>query len=365
MIKKKKNVIVIVFCIFLNSQFILTGQGKLQDYQRAEKLLPENIVELVFDMRVMPQWIGEAGSSFWYRIQRRMGKVFMRVDPNEKRQFPAFDHTKLAESLSQELEKDIQPWDLPFNRFEYKNEERSILFTIDEDIWLCDLNTYVCTKYQEEKTENPSESRSPDGNWIAFIRDYNLFIRDAISGEEYPLSTDGINKYDYGTSLSWYRLVNVSDPEEETPQIYINWSPDSTMFVTQRLDRRREKNLYLFEMLLVIIFLEGPVESVSRQKFRQVADIFVRSVDNFVALEFGKGNAQTRGGLLKPLSAALAWILFFGQTVFAHLIRQDPFTDAQNLCRTRLDPLILIEGLADHPCFDRCHHLGQRSLIFI
>lgn len=247
MIKNKKSYILLVVCFFLNSAFILTGQGRLQDYQRAEKMLPENVVDLVFDMQVIPQWIGKSGSSFWYRIQRRLGKVFMRVDPNEKRQFPAFDHSKLAESLSQVLEKEIQPWDLPFDRFEYKNEERSIVFTIDEGAWLCDLNNYVCTKYQEEKTENPSESRSPDGNWIAFVRDYNLFIRDAISGEEYPLSTDGKNKYDYGTSISWYRLVNLSAPDEETPQIYVNWSPDSTKFVTQRLDRRQAKNLYLFQ----------------------------------------------------------------------------------------------------------------------
>lgn len=247
MIKNKKNIMLLVFCFILNFQLILNGQGKLQDYQRAEKLLPENIVELVFDLKVTPRWIGESGSSFWYRIQRRQGKVFMRIDPDEKRQFPAFNHTKLAESLSQILKKDIQPWNLPFDRFEYKNEERAIVFTLDEDAWLCDLNTYVCTKYQEKKSENPSESRSPDGKWIAFVRDYNLFIRDVVSREEYPLSTDGINKYDYGTTLSWYRLVNLSDPEEEPPQIYVNWSPDSTMLVTQRLDRRSTKNLYLFQ----------------------------------------------------------------------------------------------------------------------
>lgn len=239
--------ILVIVILFLNSKFILFGQGQLQDYQRAEKLLPENVEKLVFNLRVNPQWIEGSDSSFWYRIQRREGKVFMRVDSDVKRQFPAFDHVRLAEALTKLLEKEIQPWDLPFDRFEYEKKNRSILFTIDKDKWICDLKTYACTKYQEEKPEDPSESRSPDGKWIAFVRDYNLFIRDAATGEEYPLSTDGIEKYDYGTSLSWYWLYNVSDPEEETHHIYVNWSPDSKMIVTHRLDRRNAKHLYLFQ----------------------------------------------------------------------------------------------------------------------
>ncbi|MBN2244946.1 MAG: DPP IV N-terminal domain-containing protein, partial [Candidatus Aminicenantes bacterium] len=245
----KKSALLFIVFNFLNLQSMLFGQGQLQDYQRAERLLPQNVEKLVFNFRVSPQWIEGSGASFWYRIQRREGKVFMRVDPDEKRQFPAFDHMKLAESLSKILGRDIQTWDLPFDRFKYEDENRSIVFTMDKEDWICDLKTYSCTKYQEDKPRDPGESMSPDGKWTAVVRDFNLYIRETATGEEYPLSTDGREKYDYATSLSWYRLVNISSPEEETPHIYVNWSPDSKMIVTQRLDRRKAKNLYLFQSL--------------------------------------------------------------------------------------------------------------------
>jgi len=243
----KKSLLLFIVILFLNSQSILFGQGQLQDYQRAEKLLPQNVEKLVFNFRVDPQWIKGSGASFWYRVQRREGKVFMRVDPDEKRQFPAFDHFRLAESLSKILEREIKSNDLPFDRFKFEDKNRSIVFTVDKNEWICDLKTYTCTKYPEDKLQDPNESKSPDGKWIALVRNNNLFIREAATGEEYPLSTDGREQYDYATNLSWYRLVNISAPKEETPHIYVNWSQDSKMIVTQRLDRRKAKNLYLFK----------------------------------------------------------------------------------------------------------------------
>ena len=42
-----------------------------------------------------------------------------------------------------------------------------------------DLKSYVLTAVEDKKEEenNPFETKSPDGKWVAYTKDYNLFIK--------------------------------------------------------------------------------------------------------------------------------------------------------------------------------------------
>jgi len=75
----------------------------------------------------------------------------------------------------------------------------------------------------------PSGVASPDGRFIAFRRDYNLWVQDTQTGEDRPLTTDGVAFYSYATdSQGWRR----------TEQPVLLWSPDSRKIATFRLDER-------------------------------------------------------------------------------------------------------------------------------
>ncbi|MCK4758487.1 MAG: DPP IV N-terminal domain-containing protein, partial [Candidatus Aminicenantes bacterium] len=241
------HLLVIVILIGLCSSAM--AQGTLEDYVRAEKFLPKNVEKLVYNLRVNPNWIDEDGSRLWYRIRTRQGEKFILVNPEKKAQKPAFDHTQLAISLSKAMGKTVKPLELPFERFEYIEKGKAIKFKIEKDNWTCNLKTYECKKIDPDEPENPSESVSPNEKWIAFVKDFNLYIRLKATGEEFQLTTDGEDKYDYATTLSWYKLFNESQPEKDKPRISVRWSPDSRRLITLRSDRRKAKKLYLYQSM--------------------------------------------------------------------------------------------------------------------
>ena len=68
---------------------------------------------------------------------------------------------------------------------------------------------------------------SPDGKWVVFVRQYNVFVREKSSGREMPLTTEGSKNHYY-----------------EGPLL---WSPDSTKLVAQKTEAAQEHKIYIIE----------------------------------------------------------------------------------------------------------------------
>ncbi len=79
--------------------------------------------------------------------------------------------------------------------------------------------------------ENPMSGRprgqSPDGKWTAFIKDFNLYLRNVENGEEIPLTSDGTQEDAY--SERFY------------------FSPDSQKLVTLRTLKGDDRKVHLIE----------------------------------------------------------------------------------------------------------------------
>jgi dipeptidyl aminopeptidase/acylaminoacyl peptidase len=76
---------------------------------------------------------------------------------------------------------------------------------------------------------------APDGTRAAFVRDYNLWVRDVATGRETALTTDGIKNFAYATNdAGWTR--------SDTPVVV--WSPDSKKIATFRHDSREVGEMY-------------------------------------------------------------------------------------------------------------------------
>jgi len=214
-----------------------------QDYARADGFLPKGAGMLMFGLYVKPNWIDES-DCFWYRIDTRRGYRFMFVSPEADIHEEAFDHVRLASELARATGVPYTQWQLPFDHFDYIDDRKSIIFTIGDAHWKCDLKTYELKAGGAPERSSGNEVKSPDGRWIAFVKDYNIYVRSAATGEEIQLTSDGQPKYHYGLPLL---SPLVSAGLGQPPRPAIVWSPDSTKLLSYKIDHRDAGELQLIQ----------------------------------------------------------------------------------------------------------------------
>ncbi|HKV26281.1 MAG TPA: DPP IV N-terminal domain-containing protein [Candidatus Acidoferrum sp.] len=207
------------------------------DYEHAEKFLAYETRPLVFH-EVRANWV--SGERFWYRDAGPGGDDFVIYDAANGTHQAAFDHAKLAAALSEASGKSYDAHHLPFTTFEFEREATSISFKVKADTFLCELQTYRCTKKPKPAGGQaaPPEELSPDGKKAAFIRDYNLWIRDVATGKETQLTTDGVKDFGYATD-------NAGWIHSDRPVLL--WSPDSKKIATFQQDQRGVGEMYTVE----------------------------------------------------------------------------------------------------------------------
>ena len=232
--------------LLLLSAAALEAQGTRADYERAEQFLGLNSRLLVAGATVTPVWL-PSSDRFWYRNNTGSGSEFVAYDPVTKARAPAFDHARLASALSIANDTAYEANKLPFQTFEFVENASGIKFEVDSTrSFTCDLNRYVCSKSSKPEKKPLSDVRSPDGKRIAFIRNWNLFVRDVASGKETQLSTDGVLDFGYGTPIGCCdQVTSVRQKREKRPVIV--WSADAKKIATYRADERNVKPLYLLE----------------------------------------------------------------------------------------------------------------------
>ncbi len=217
------------------------------DYARAEKFMGYNTSPLVFRAGVRPTWLPD--ERFWYRITTEKGSEFLLVDPLRGTRTPAFDHTKVAAALSAASGSAYDADHLPFTEFEYSPDGRAISFNVGNRRWTCSLDGGKCAAPEgvspaaagagsAGRRGARSDAPSPDGKRTAFIRDWNLWVRDTATGKETQLTTDGVKDYGYATdNAGWSR----------SDRAIVLWSPDSRKLATYQQDQRGTGEMYLVD----------------------------------------------------------------------------------------------------------------------
>jgi dipeptidyl-peptidase-4 len=213
------------------------------DYARAEKFMPYNTAPLMTHNMGRPNWLPD--ERFWYRTTTPNGSEFVLFDPAKKIGQPAFDHAKLATALSTATGRPVDAGHLPFVDFEFSADSRAILVLVRGKRWRCDLGSYQCSAEGGEQ-EKPSsqgplralEVLSPDKKRAAFIRDFNLWLRDVATGKETQLTSDGVKDFGYATD-------NAGWVHSDRPILL--WSPDSKKIATFQQDQRGVGEMYLVE----------------------------------------------------------------------------------------------------------------------
>ncbi len=204
------------------------------DYRRAEKMLTAHTSHLVYNADVRPQWIN--GNHFWYLSSIKEGNEFILVDAQAMERDRAFDHDSLADQLSDQLGEVISAYDLPFRSVDFSEDLSSVSFNIEGQGFSYNINENVLTRNNEKSYDIRNAIVSPDKLKAAFIRDFNLWVKELNTGREIQLTSDGVEDFGYATNnAGWTR--------RETPVLL--WSPDSRMIATFQHDGRGVGEMYL------------------------------------------------------------------------------------------------------------------------
>ncbi|HLI94316.1 MAG TPA: DPP IV N-terminal domain-containing protein [Puia sp.] len=213
------------------------------DYAHAETLLSYGTEPYVDRGFTRPNWL--SGDRFWYRVLTAKGSEFILVNPERGTRTAAFDQARLASGLSAATGQHVDPDRLPFGQFSYSGDGRSIHFRSAGKNWMCDLSRYsvVPDTAKAEGFEDmnggtrAAEELSPDGKKAAYIKDYNLWVRDLTTGKETQLTTDGVKDFGYATDNAGWR-------HSDRPVLL--WSPDSKKIATFQDDQRNVGEMYLW-----------------------------------------------------------------------------------------------------------------------
>lgn len=226
-------------CGLLLAAIAGNAQGKLADYQRAEAM-NRNFTGKVHHVPERIQWF-ENNQDFWYLETTPRGKEFVKYETGSSKASPLFDAEKLAASLATITGKPVQPYALPFNDFTLQQGQQSIEIRVDSFICACKLVDAQCKLVKKVDRRVPNgywgdrddetafrATVSPNGQWQAFIRNYNVYVAPA-------------GKPEAATAFSF------DGSEGEYYSNRIQWSPDGNYFAVARVRANKPHLLYLIE----------------------------------------------------------------------------------------------------------------------
>jgi dipeptidyl aminopeptidase/acylaminoacyl peptidase len=159
------------------------------DYARAEKFMGYNTQPLVTGMG-RATWL--ADDRFWYR----KGNEFVLVNATDGTRQTFSDQTKLNAAIGAAVTQTGRP------------------------------------------NNAPNSTLSPDGKRAAYIKDYNLWVRDLETGKDTQLTKDGVKDYGYATDNAGWT---------QSERAILAWSPDSKKIATFQQDQRKTSDMYLVE----------------------------------------------------------------------------------------------------------------------
>ncbi len=184
----KKNLLVIWLLIFTISTKAQTPRVfTADDYNRAANMLLPNTTKYV-DNAIQPQWLPDG--KLWYRLLSANEAKYVLYNPSDGKKSVFNSRKELMEGV---------------------------------------------VELSQPKVSN-KEILSPDAKKVAFIRNWNLWVKDLSTGKETALTTDGIKDFGYATDNAGWK---------HSEKAILKWSPDSKKIATFQQDQRHVKNMYL------------------------------------------------------------------------------------------------------------------------
>ena len=134
----------------------------------------------------------------------------------------------------------------------------SLLFAGSNSLVLLDLKTMAPRTIVNGDRDIEDPKFSPDGKWVSFVRDWNLWVVNAATGETKAISTGGSEEILKG-KLDWVY------PEELDLTTAYWWSPDSSKIAFLEMDERPVTRYPIMDM-------SSPVGALEYTRFPQAGE---------------------------------------------------------------------------------------------
>ncbi|AIF45923.1 S9 family peptidase [Dyella japonica] len=207
------------------------------DYARAERYVGYNVTPLVDHAVQTVTWLDD--THFWYRDHDATGDHYLRFDVGTGKAESAFDHAKLAAALGKALGKPVSATKLGIATFAIAPDGR-LDVSLKGRHYLCDMKgKATCDAGRDENVDgvgNEPMVLSPDKRSGAFVRDWNLWVRDIATGKESQLTLDGVENDGYATDNAGWK---------HSSKAILVWSPDSKRIATFQQDQRKTGDMVL------------------------------------------------------------------------------------------------------------------------
>ena len=156
----------------------------------------------VLNAALVPHWFGEKDAWLWYRRDGEAGThTFVLVNTETGQKSAAFDHARLAQSLSQVLGG--SPMDasrLPFSAITLSPDLAWVRFVVRGQTYQCDLPSYVCRVIDTPANASapppgpPQQSNQSPPTETVFLKNHNVWTRGNGGSGEAALTTDGTSE---------------------------------------------------------------------------------------------------------------------------------------------------------------------------
>ena len=185
----RKNTIIKI-CVVLTLLISITtsAQGTLEDYKRSvavDSLFKNKVYNTPKDFH----WLSD--HVFWYQNNSKQGLQYIRVDARSNTRSLAFDHQKMAQSLSEFSENKVSSTKIEIRDLSEDTVNNTLEFKTDKLKLLCDLTTYKIKVLDSLKPTTPrgywgmrahenggDPVPSPDGKFSGYIKNYNLYVKN-------------------------------------------------------------------------------------------------------------------------------------------------------------------------------------------
>ena len=222
----KKYMYALGVVCFLGNALFAQKVFTAADYTNAVNNLGGNLSKLIDHGGVTAQWLPDG--NFWYRVSTATGVEYVLVN------------AKTGVKKTATTKDGILP--------DYKSPSTA------------------SAKY--------NEVLSPDGTKAAYIKNWNLWLRDLTTKTETALTTDGVKDFGYATDNAGWKHSDAA---------VLIWSPDSKKIATFILDQRHVKDFYLIKTSVGAPVLTQwkyplPGDSAIQKIYRVIIDVTNNSV---------------------------------------------------------------------------------------
>ncbi|MDH3571673.1 MAG: S9 family peptidase [Gemmatimonadota bacterium] len=194
----------------------------------------------------MVRWLPDGRGYYTSRRDAERGLQFFRVDAGTGRESPLFDRATADAIRTQYAQlTGSSVTGLPFTTFEFVQDGRALTFTTDKKHFHYDFETRLLRRLRRPEIEPQPYTQdlmrgmagsqlwngtySPDYAQFAYVRDFDLYVTNTLTGDEKRLTADG-NLDTFNGRPNWVY------PEEFNQRDAYWFSPDGTRLAYYRSD---------------------------------------------------------------------------------------------------------------------------------